>query len=182
MTELREQLTAWARARLEQLKAAEFDLPGVEDRALDAWEPLLAIADAAGGDWPRRAKAACRALTVAANDADDDLAVLLLDDIRQVFKNTEHLELRSAAGDPFMSSAMLVRELRAIEESPWGDEQSGTYLTASKLAARLKPFGVKPGHNAAKTTRGYALSSFRTPFARYLQKNPSERPGNDDNQ
>ncbi len=176
---LRAQLTGWVRARLDALTAAEFDLPGVEERALDAWEPLLAIADAAGGDWPRKARAACRALNATAADADDDLGVLLLHDIRQVFKETGHSVLRTAAGDPFLPSAMLVGELRSIEESPWADEKSDTYLTVSKLAARLKPFGVKPGHNAAKTTRGYALSSFRAPFAAYLQKDPSERPRND---
>ena len=32
------------------------------DRAKDMWEPLLAIADVAGGDWPRRAREAGRAL------------------------------------------------------------------------------------------------------------------------
>jgi Protein of unknown function (DUF3631) len=31
----------------------------VEDRPADLWEPLLAIADAAGGDWPKRAREAC---------------------------------------------------------------------------------------------------------------------------
>ncbi len=31
------------------------DVPeGLSDRAMDTWEPLLSIADAAGGDWPAR--------------------------------------------------------------------------------------------------------------------------------
>ena len=176
---LRPQLTAWVRASLDTLAAAEFELPGVEDRALDAWEPLLAIADAAGGDWPRKARAACRALNAAAVDADDDLGVLLLADVRQVFKESGHSVLRTAAGDPFLPSATLVGELRAVEESPWADEKSDTYLTVGKLAARLKPFGVKPVRNSAGNTRGYALSSFRAAFARYLQKIPSDRQEND---
>ncbi len=35
--------------------------PGIEDRDADCWEPLLAIADAAGGDWPKRAREAANA-------------------------------------------------------------------------------------------------------------------------
>src|SRR3546814_17356925 len=33
------------------------DLPeGIEDRDADVWEPLIAIADAAGGKWPEAAR------------------------------------------------------------------------------------------------------------------------------
>jgi putative DNA primase/helicase len=38
----------------------------LHDRAADNWRPLLAIADAAGGAWPERARKA--ALTLAAAD------------------------------------------------------------------------------------------------------------------
>ena len=31
---------------------------GVTDRRAEAWEPLIAIADAAGGTWPERARVA----------------------------------------------------------------------------------------------------------------------------
>ena len=37
--------------RIDELSAAEPDMP-VEDRAADTWEPLIAVADAAGGHWP----------------------------------------------------------------------------------------------------------------------------------
>ena len=37
--------------------------PGIEDRAADCWEPLLAIADEAGADLPDRARAAAVYLT-----------------------------------------------------------------------------------------------------------------------
>ena len=74
------------------------------------------------------------------------------------------------------SRALLANELRDLEESPWNDNKSDTYLTPSKLAKRLKPFGVKPGHNPAKTARGYTLESLRDAFRRYLQPNPSSRP------
>jgi hypothetical protein len=46
-------LICWARTHLEELKVAKPQLPEcLSDRQQDGAEPLLAIADAAGGDWP----------------------------------------------------------------------------------------------------------------------------------
>ncbi|MFJ2719149.1 tyrosine-type recombinase/integrase [Streptomyces sp. NPDC087437] len=56
---------------------------GVTDRPADVWEPLLAVADAAGGHWPARARAACLELISAAHDNDEaSLGVRLLTDLR----------------------------------------------------------------------------------------------------
>ena len=47
-----------------RLRDIEPDMPealnAAGDRATDAWEPLIAIADVAGGDWPQRARNAAR--------------------------------------------------------------------------------------------------------------------------
>jgi hypothetical protein len=57
--ELRHEIKAWADASLEGLEGARPELPDeLGDRALDGWEPLLAIADLAGGDWPLKAREA----------------------------------------------------------------------------------------------------------------------------
>ena len=57
------------------------------DRATDAWEPLIAIADVAGGDWPQRARNA--ALTICQVDDEEDaernIHTVLLADIRDIF-------------------------------------------------------------------------------------------------
>lgn len=45
---LRKRLAAWAVTVVEELKDAAPEMP-VEDRAADTWEPLIAVADAAGG-------------------------------------------------------------------------------------------------------------------------------------
>jgi hypothetical protein len=46
---------------------------GLGNRPAALWEPLLAVADAAGGDWPQRARQACTDLeSAAAVDEDDD--------------------------------------------------------------------------------------------------------------
>src|ERR1700739_1449095 len=140
-------------------------MPGmpVTDRAADTWEPLIAVADAAGGHWPMTARAACKALVDAADAADEDKALpgRLLADVRQVFADK---------GASFLSSAELVTELRRIEESPWDEFD----LNPSKLAYRLRAFDLRPRRNPAGNTRGYTLEAFADAFARYTRQNPSE--------
>ena len=59
---LRDRLAVWVGGQREHLTDAQPDMP-VQDRAADTWEPLVAIADAAGGDWPGRARAAALIMT-----------------------------------------------------------------------------------------------------------------------
>lgn len=159
---LRERLAVWVQGHAEELTNAEPDMP-VEDRAADTWEPLIAIADAAGGHWPRLAREACVALVAGAEDAQEDrsIQIRLLTDIRRIFDGEE-------VG--FLSSIQLVQRLKAVTESPWGDWD----LTTSKLAHHLAPFGIKPGHNVEKTARGYRLEQFQDAFQRYTRPEPSE--------
>lgn len=159
---LRDRLICWIQPLAVDLEKAEPKMP-VEDRAADTWEPMIAIADAAGGDWPERARAACIALVKGAEEADEEqsLGTTLLVDIKQIFAAVSW----PPTVEPFMPSAMLVNELRTIDESPWREFD----LSQRKLAWRLKDFGVKPEHNAAKTARGYHLKQFTDASDRYLR-------------
>jgi hypothetical protein len=69
-----------------EIAARDPDIPDqLHDRAADNWRPLLAIADAAGGEWPERARAA--AITLSADSAadQDSMRTMLLDDVRSYF-------------------------------------------------------------------------------------------------
>jgi hypothetical protein len=155
--ELRARLGQWAAGYLDRLTKAEPDMP-VEDRAADTWEPLIAIADLAGGEWPRRARLAALKLVTAESEADAEasLGMKLLGDIRDIFADL--------SGVSFLTSQELLARLHKIEESPWKDFE----LTPRGLSDKLRPYGVKPGHNQAKTARGYQLIHFQDAFARYL--------------
>ncbi|MFE1936470.1 DUF3631 domain-containing protein [Streptomyces sp. NPDC059474] len=60
---LRDRLAAWADSVRDRAAGAFPEMPdGVIDPSAELWEPLLAVADVAGGDWPRRAREACTAL------------------------------------------------------------------------------------------------------------------------
>jgi hypothetical protein len=58
-------------------------------------EPLLAVADAAGRDWPNRARVAAVALVTSAKENEPSLGIRLLADLRTVFGNA--LEMPSGA-------------------------------------------------------------------------------------
>ncbi len=161
LNDLRGRLAVWVELIGEELRHAEPDMP-VEDRAADTWEPLVAIADAAGGDWPGRARRAAVAFVAEAEEADAEMSasLRLVGDIRDVF---------SEMTVTFLSSNELLQRLRKIEDSRWDD------LTSRALADRLRRFGIRPGRDTAGNVRGYRLDAFVDTFTRYLPT-PRQKP------
>jgi hypothetical protein len=135
------------------------DIPTeLPDRAGDAWEPLLAIADAAGGIWPGRARRAAIVLH-AGRDQDDSLGLRLLADARLVFE---------ARGIERTFTADLIAALQADDESPWLNERFP--LTAHRLARLLHPFGIESKQLRIDGTslKGYEREAFVDSWERYL--------------
>ena len=143
---------------VEALTDAEPVLPdALSDRAQDHWEPLLAIAELAGGDWPRLARAAAVALANGRDDDDGSLGHRLLSDCREVFETT---------GAERFKTGDLIEHLVALEDAPWGDYR-GKPVTGMKVAYWLKPYGIKPKHIGG--FRGYQRSDFNDAWARYVR-------------
>jgi len=107
--------------------------PGIEDRDADVWEPLLAIADAAGGQWPKRAREAATVLVGAAKEAEPSLGVRLLADLKTVFDKR---------GEDKLATLVVLTDLISLPESPWGDLK-GKPITDRTLASKLRQYGVK---------------------------------------
>jgi hypothetical protein len=109
---LRDRLADWLEPQGDYLAASRPELPDeLDDRAQDVWEPLLAIADLAGGDWPARTRGAALVLSSGEERDDDSVTALLIRDINTVFvERGDHLK-----------TADLLEALHEIEESPWGD-------------------------------------------------------------
>ena len=77
----------WAADHLDELRGADPALPAVlNDRQADNWRMLVAIADLAGGDWGRRARAARRGAVDGGPDDAQARGELLLPDIRDYFE------------------------------------------------------------------------------------------------
>jgi len=162
-----QELASWAQDAIAELEAARPSIPSaLDDRAEEAWEALLAIAELAGGTWSERARRAALELSAGREAEDEALGPWLLRDLRDVF---------ASRGVDRLSSADLAANLCEIETSPWGDVR-GKALDARGLARRLRPFSVAPRvvkFEDGSTARGYRLEDLEDAFSRYLGR--SER-------
>jgi hypothetical protein len=85
-SKLRAQLAAWAAGAVKDMTEARPVMPeGIEDHNADMWESLLAIAEAAGEHWPKRAQVSAVTLVTAAADREPSLGIRLLSDLRDIF-------------------------------------------------------------------------------------------------
>ena len=122
--ELRDMLGAWAAGVGDAVGKSWPKLPdGIVDRPAEIWEPLIAVADAAGGHWPDTARAACVALCKSALDRRVSLGVRLLSDLRIIFAEAEALHTE------FISAGYTLAKPRALPpmlhgtscmDDPWG--------------------------------------------------------------
>jgi hypothetical protein len=154
---------------LESLRDARPEpIEGISDRAQDCWEPLLAVAELAGGGWTTKAH---RAGAVLGGDrGDDSRAVQLLRDIREAFQTESEVT----------TATLLARltEDRSKRWTIWLDHQGEVETGAPrKLAILLEEFKIKPrtvrvalggGQTKDSTLKGYRREDFADAWERYL--------------
>ena len=161
--EWRRKAARWALDNEARLKGARPDLPDLHDRARDNWRPLIAIADLAGGDWPKLAREAAVALSGA--DDDETQSILLLRDLQKLFTRYD---------DENLSSAFIAERLATMEDRPWPAFAYGKPITPHGIARLLKDFNVRPRQirlpESGKRGQGYLAEQFRHVFKRYLQE------------
>ncbi len=154
---LRDALAGWS----ESLAVVNWpDMPaGIEDRDADCWEALLSVADAAGGEWPDRARCAGVTLVTAAKAGVPSIGVRLLEDLRTLFANR--------GADALFTDSVL-SGLVDMDEAPWGDIR-GKVLDARSLARRLAKYGIHPRtiRDGNVTAKGYARADLVDVWARY---------------
>jgi len=161
---IKAQLEGWAASKgLDEVLSIEVpDIPEeLDDRQQDVWEPLLAIADAAGGDWPQLARKA--AIVINANrELTISYAETLLRDIRVVFMTKTQ--------EKAMFTVTLLSHLNSIEGSPWGSIMWGNSMNATSLAKRLRDFNIHPKdvRIGEANFKGYQYEDFREVFERNL--------------
>ncbi|GGY89123.1 hypothetical protein GCM10010365_04050 [Streptomyces poonensis] len=159
---LRDRLTAWLAPLRSTAEGLVPQMP-VEDRAADTWEPLVIVADLAGGHWPSRARAACLAMTrnEVVQDEQTTLKTRLLRDVRRVFEREGHREA--------LRSQDLLAALLQDAEAPWA-EYGTKGLNAYHLANLLRDFGISPANHRfenGRQAKAYARNQFLDAWARY---------------
>jgi hypothetical protein len=165
---LHQALIALASHHVDALAEARPDLPDeLDDRAQDAWEPLLAIADRADDDWSMVARQAALALSDGRATANEDSDRLqLLGDVRDIFNRLDSDRILTAD---------LITELARDDESlwtGWWDEREDKPKkgAAMNLASKLRPFGIhsRDIRTSEGTRKGYYREQFEDTWARYL--------------
>ena len=169
--ELARRLTAWSARHADGIGAARPVSPkGLNDRQADIWEPLLAIADAAGGSWPERARVIAVALSKVADaeDIDSTMELQLLADIHETWP--ANIDRRF--------SAEIVQALNMLDGRPWSDFNHVTGITTNQLAGKLKDFGIrsKQLRIGSETKKGYEWIVFVDVWERYGVVEPTTSP------
>lgn len=156
----------WAKSRSIKVKVKRHhrhDLGFLEDREAELWSPLFSVCAVAAPDRQEHLKAIALSVSGAKQaDEPNDMGILLLKDVREVFNQSQQDRL---------STFDLLNALNLIDESPWARWSRGFPLDARKLARLLRPFGVVP-HNLRldddRVVKGYERADFEEAWATYL--------------
>jgi hypothetical protein len=181
----------WARDNEARMVDADPDLPEtLGDRAQDNWRPLVAIADAAGGDWSWKARDAALALSSVKDVGDMGAGGKLLADLRALFDGgyddalnsgfgtrteLEPGRIKGQPGFERLSSDALARALAALTDRPWATWTKGRPITTHRIAELLKAFDIFPRtiRWGGKFPHGYLRVQFDAAFGRYLDIAPT---------
>jgi hypothetical protein len=149
------------RARLEHCDPAL--PPGAFNRIADNWRPLFAVAEVAGGDWPRRAAEAFAKLTAKEDTDAQGIGTTLLADIAELF---------AKRGADRLPSSEIAEALAAIEGREWAEwGRARKPISTNQLAKQLRRFNITPRNIKTvegKVLKGYHAEDFQEAFARYL--------------
>ena len=147
---------------------------GVWNRDADVWEPLLAVAELAGGHWPERARVAAVAGVAAAGArAVPSSGIDLLADIKTVF-DRRHVEK--------IFTTDLLADLTTLD-------QRWRRLDGKRLARMLHSYGMTQTNQdqriGTRVTKGYRREYFEDAWSRYLpaaatSATPATDEGDDD--
>ncbi|MEU1404160.1 DUF3631 domain-containing protein [Streptomyces sp. NPDC005728] len=172
--QLRDRLAKWAETVQEQVTDVFPEMPdGVTDRPADVWEPLIAIADAAGGHWPDRARQACLTFVNAARANDKgSIGVRLLTDLRDHVLN----------GIDRLPTVAILDRLNALDDAPWAD-MGGRPLDSRRLSKMLSEYAATDGDpitsrnikTGGGVLKGYYATDLHDAWQRYCPP-PPESP------
>jgi hypothetical protein len=147
-------------------KAADPDMGPLINRVADNWRPLFAIADIAGGKWPKHARTVAHGAE--AKKEDQSVGTMLLSDIREIFTTRPESDR--------ISSTELASTLGLMEGRLWAEWRNGKPMTAAAMARMLSPFGIfsRTRRAGTDTFKGYLYSDFEEAFSSYLANSANQ--------
>ena len=161
----------WGADNIESIAIAQPSIPNkLSDRAADIWEPLIAIADIAGGDWPTRARHAACVLSGEGVIEDETIGAMLLSDLR---------DLTNARAEDGIATRDIIDHLTSLDERPWpAYGRARKAITAKQIADILKPYEVRSTtiRVGMDTPKGYRKSDLVRAYTRYLGSSAATTP------
>jgi Protein of unknown function (DUF3631) len=156
----------WAADYHAELVTADPDMGQLINRVADNWRPLFAIADIAGGKWPKHARTVAHGAE--AKKEDQSVGTRLLSDIREIFTTRPESDR--------ISSTELASALCLMEGRPWAEWRNGKPMTAAAMARMLSPFGIfsRTRRAGTDTFKGYLYSDFEEAFSSYLANSANQ--------
>ena len=165
LIECRRKFARWA-ADLQELPGVTLP-PALFNRTGDNWHGLFGIAEAAGGEWPERAK---QAAMEEISEEDSNLTLQLLEAIWQIFAEKKVVRMHTKA---------LLDALKKIEEAPWKEANNGREIDGYWLREKLKGFLPRPANpeEAAALRRSREWREGKGPASRATRRTICARPG-----
>jgi hypothetical protein len=166
---LRRKWMRWAIDNMAAIKDATPSMPaGFNNRLEENYVLLFAIADLAGGDWPKKVRAAAVKLSREFNLPSLGRRLLAI-----------FFDLFSKHGR-LLTSAQVEKALPSYGDEWANYRKPGHAINAWEIAALLKPFKIQPDviHPPGTSARGYDADWFAVPFKHYIGKSlPKDLPG-----
>jgi putative DNA primase/helicase len=163
---IRRKLVRWSVDNAAALRSAAPE-SSFNNRTQKNWKILLAIADLAGGEWPKRVRDAALELETGRDEPSEDF---------RLFAATYNI----ISGRTQIRSLDLCKALAADPSSEWANYHGKGPISQTQVAARYRSYGIRPvtlhpTKRANLTCQGYREAQFDNVFARVLQK-PTKDP------
>jgi putative DNA primase/helicase len=153
-------LSRWAEDHREMLQELTGDAPeSLNDRQREISEPLLMIAELAGGTWPATVREAILKLCGASDGESSDRRERLLAAVWALY----------TSGVDFLTLKEIVSRLLAEDDSEWHEAARGKPLTPVALGRWLAAYGLRSSQpRSAGQQRGYLRADLAPVAAKYL--------------
>jgi putative DNA primase/helicase len=162
---LRARIESFAQHNRQRVRNADVDIPDFgNDRAVDNWEPLLAVASCGGPEWLQNAIDAAIALTPT-TDQSKDVIEELLHEVCLHFQKS---------GAPFLTTATILENLNRDDEKRWPTFSKGRPLTPHDLAKLMAQVNCHSRQQriGEKNLKVYHLSDLKGLFDGYFPDIP----------
>ena len=161
-TDIKRKLARWADDNAGAFSQLHPVIEGLNNREQDNYEPLLAIAMLAGGEWVQHLERACN-VSRQNNEESKSIGVELLEACKQIFEINHVDKIRSTT---------LLEHLLKDDEAIFATYNRGKPMTIRQMAKRLGDYKIQPKllrFGYENPARGYTLESFEDAFKTYLE-------------